>query len=148
MNLDFLAGERRKRAGTKRRAIEWGAVKQFLVTDVLSVAIATVLMVIFIVLLSVSMTGCAGPSAARTEVTPGESKIVSEREERRPSEATLKFRAAPPPPPPPVQPAPQLPRLHIHIPVPRTEPPPPPPPPPPSSPPSTGPEGAGYLDLG
>lgn len=49
-----------------------------------------------------AMTGCAvSPRPARTEVTPGESEIRSEREERRPSESTLRIRATVPPAPAP-----------------------------------------------
>ena len=51
-----------------------------------------------------ALSGCAmSPRPARTEVTPGESEIKSEREERRPSETHLRIRATTPPAPAPVQ---------------------------------------------
>lgn len=50
----------------------------------------------------VALAGCAvSPRPARTEVTPGETEIRSEREERRPSESTLRIRATVPPAPTP-----------------------------------------------
>lgn len=45
-----------------------------------------------------TLGGCAmSPRPARTEITPGESEITSEREERRPSESTMRIRATVPP---------------------------------------------------
>lgn len=44
------------------------------------------------------ISGCAfAPRPARTSVTPGESEIRSEREERRPSESTVRIKATVPP---------------------------------------------------
>lgn len=61
-----------------------------------------------------ALTGCAmSPRPARTEVTPGEIEIRSEREERRPSESTLRIRASTPALPP--APAPQEPPVRIRI---------------------------------
>lgn len=49
-----------------------------------------------IILLSGGVAGCAaGPKPARTEVTPGESHIKSEREEKRPSESRLRIKVEP-----------------------------------------------------
>lgn len=61
-----------------------------------------------------TLSGCgAFPRPARTQVTPGESEIVSERDERRPSETTLRIRASTPALPP--APAPQEPPVRIRI---------------------------------
>ena len=63
--------------------------------------------VLVLLALPLFLTGCMGfPQAARTTVTPGESEIRSEREERRPSESSLRIRAVTPPAPEPA-PAPQ-----------------------------------------
>ena len=70
-----------------------------------------------LIALAATLTGCAmTPRPARTEVTPGESEIRSEREERRPSETHLRIRATTPP-----APAPQEPPVRIRIIVPRSE---------------------------
>lgn len=54
----------------------------------------------------VALAGCAvSPRPARTEVTPGESEIRSEREERRPSETNLRIRATVPAPAPTPEPS-------------------------------------------
>ncbi|MCC6425682.1 MAG: hypothetical protein IT435_02555 [Phycisphaerales bacterium] len=48
---------------------------------------------------SLLLGGCIMPvKPARTEVKPGESEIKSEREERRPSESTMKIKATTPAP--------------------------------------------------
>lgn len=50
-----------------------------------------------IAVLALVLSGCTvSPRPARTEVTPGESEIMSEREERRPSESTLRIWAVVP----------------------------------------------------
>lgn len=70
-----------------------------------------------LIVLAAALTGCAvSPRPARTEVTPGESEIRSEREERRPSETHLRIRATTPP-----APAPQEPPVRIRIRVPARE---------------------------
>lgn len=70
-----------------------------------------------LIALAAALSGCAmSPRPARTEVTPGESEILSEREERRPSETHLRIRATTPP-----APAPQEPPVRIRIIVPRAE---------------------------
>lgn len=70
-----------------------------------------------LIVLAAALGGCAtSPRPARTEVTPGESEIKSEREERRPSETHLRIRATTPP-----APAPQEPPVRIRITVPRRE---------------------------
>jgi hypothetical protein len=67
--------------------------------------------------LAVALSGCAmSPRPARTEVTPGESEIKSEREERRPSETHLRIRATTPP-----APVPDKEPVRIRILVPRQE---------------------------
>lgn len=57
--------------------------------------------------LVLGLTGCmATPRPARTQITPGESEIISERDERRPTESTMRIRATVPPAPtqePPVR---------------------------------------------
>lgn len=51
-----------------------------------------------LVLAGTALSGCvATPRPARTEITPGESEIISERDERRPSESTMRIRTTIPP---------------------------------------------------
>lgn len=70
-----------------------------------------------LIALAAVLSGCAmSPRPARTEVTPGESQIISERDERRPSETHLRIRATTPPVP---APAPQEPAVRIRIIIPR-----------------------------
>lgn len=76
-----------------------------------------VLSVAAMLALAAALSGCAmSPRPARTEVTPGESEIISERDERRPSETHLRIRAVMPP-----APAPQEPPVRIRIRVPAQE---------------------------
>lgn len=50
---------------------------------------------VLIVLCLTVLSGCAiTPRPARTTVTPGESEIRSEREERRPSESVMRIRSS------------------------------------------------------
>jgi hypothetical protein len=59
------------------------------------------------------LSGCAmSPRPARTEVKPGESEILSERDERRPSETRLRIRAVTPSAP---SPEPQEPPVRIRL---------------------------------
>lgn len=67
--------------------------------------------------LALTMTGCmSSPRPARTEITPGESEIISERDERRPSESTMRIRTVIPQAPAP-EPAEEAPvRIRIILP--------------------------------
>jgi len=66
--------------------------------------------------LMLGLTGCmATPRPARTEITPGESEIISERDERRPTESTMRIRATVPQAPA------QEPPVRIRIIVPRED---------------------------